>query len=151
MRRLRIPVTETVIVFRRFVDDARRQFRAHRPVENEDVGVFLEQHSGGFLNGQTDFRPAFDGDEFGLVLDDQFAKRLHGQRRVALVVHDDILDRPSQDAAGGVDFLHRHFLDVHARTGARRSDHADVADDKRLSLRLRHRNGWYADSNRNQQ
>jgi hypothetical protein len=151
MRRFRIPVAEAVIILRRLVNDARRQFRAHRAVENQNMGIFLGQHAGGLLHRQTDFRTAFYGNEFRLIFNDQFPQRFHGKRRVALVVHDHVLDRTPHNPAHGVDFLNRHFLDVHAWPGSGRGDHTDVTDYERLTFRLGRRDGRHADCNRNQQ
>ena len=142
MGRLGIPIAEVMIIFRSLINDPGCQFCTHRPVENQNVRILFCQLTGSFLYSQTDFRPAFHRNKFCFVFHHQFAKRLHGQRRVALVVHGHIFDRPSHNTTGGVDFLHRHFLDVHARPGPGRCHHADVSDHKRFTLWLRTGNGW---------
>jgi hypothetical protein len=136
MRGLRIPVPEAEFVLFVIIYNPSGQLRGHGAVEDQDMGIFLKKRGRVFLRRQTNFGSPFDGDEGGLIFQEQPPSCFNGERGVSLTVEHHILNRPAQDPAGFVDLLHRILLEVHAGFRPRGGDVADIANDDRLALRL---------------
>ena len=111
------------------------------PRQPRGLAVRGEVEGLGFLGVRRDGQPhaARDaaGQEVDLLLAHQLAGGLHGLVRLELVVAEDELDRPAQDAARVVDLLGRHqeaFLVGEGVDGGQAAVGVDLADPDRLGL-----------------
>ena len=101
-------------------------------------------------DGETDVRQERAGDQRDLLGLHQILGLLDRLRRLALVVAEDHLELPAEDASLGIDLLDGHLGAELVRAGERRPDAAVRIDLADLDRRLRRERGGHDAAQQNQ-